>query len=270
MVEWRARMAAEKKIDKRMEAETIVQLKHMLEMELRRIQEANQVDMIMFVGIDGRIFASLIPQLLDGPQFRLLNLVKGNLTSICSQLKAENLTISIQQYKDGSVIISGVGDNCFLVSVFSKPVDIKNLEPIVTSITKGSAVMNHLFEQKPITPETTAGYDDDVIEELSKLTRLLFVEKFDETREYKRNMELLTFLKKKIGSVVGIGAVDEIVTVTLNELGTTPAYMKDKDWLTFIQKVIDNHIAKVSGDIVADECRKTWISEIERKLKSFV
>jgi hypothetical protein len=263
-------MANKKDIDKRMEAVTVVQLKHMLEMELRRIKEANGIDIVMFVGIDGRIFTSLIPPILDAPQFRLLNLVKGNLTHICGQLEAENLTISIQQYKYGTVITSGVGDNCFLASIFTKPVNIEDLEPVVSSIIKGSTVLNHLFEQKPITPETTAGYEEDVIEELSKLTRLLFVEKFDETREYKRNMELLKFLKKKIGSVVGIGAVDEIVTVTLNEMGKTPPYMKEKDWVTFTQMVIDNHIAKTSGDIVADECRKTWISEIERKLKSFV
>ncbi|KYK26917.1 MAG: hypothetical protein AYK23_00560 [Candidatus Proteinoplasmatales archaeon SG8-5] len=263
-------MASDKKIDKRMEAETVVQLKHMLEMELKRIQETNKVDIIMFVGIDGRIFSSLIPQLLDGTQFRLLNLVKGNLPSICSQLTAENLEISIHKYKDGTVVISGVGDNCFLVSIFTKEVDIKELQPVVTGITKGSAVLNHLFELKPITPEAMQGYDDEVIEELSKLTRLLFVEKFDETREYKRNMELLKFMKNKIGSVVGIGAVDEIVTVTMNELGTSAPYMKEKDWIKFTEMIIDTHIKKASGDIVADECRKTWIPEIERKLKSFV
>jgi hypothetical protein len=242
----------------------------MLEMELKRIQETNNVDIIMFVGIDGRIFSSLIPQILDGSQFRLLNLVKGNLPSICSQLTAENLNISIQQYKDGTVVISGVGDNCFLVSIYSKPVEIDKLQPLITGITKGSAVLNHLFELKPVTPEAMAGYDQDVVEELSKLTRLLFVEKFDETREYKRNMELLKFIKNKIGSVVGIGAVDEIVTVTMNELGTSAPFMKDKDWIKFTEIIIDNHIKKASGDIVADECKKTWIPEIERKLKSFV
>jgi hypothetical protein len=263
-------MADQKKIDKRMDASTVVQLKHMLEMELSRIKENNGVDMIMFIGIDGRIFSSQIPPLLDAPQFKLLNLVKGNLTYMCGQLKAENLTISIQQYKHGTVITSGVGDNCFLVSIFSKPVDMKNISPTVTSITKGSAVLNHLFELKPITDEYMAGYDEDVKDELSTLTRLLFVEKFDETREYKRNMELLKFIKQKIGSVVGIGAVDEIVTVTLNEMGTSPAYMKEKQWLVFIESVINNQIQKTSGEIVADECRKTWIPEIERKLKSFV
>jgi len=124
-------MADRKKIDKRMEASTVVQLKYMLEMELRRIKETNGIDMIMFIGIDGRIFSSLIPPLLEAPQFKLLNLVKGNLPFICGQLKAENLTFSIQQYKHGTVIISGVGNNCFIVSIFSKPVDMKNISPTV-------------------------------------------------------------------------------------------------------------------------------------------
>ncbi len=263
-------MANQKTIDKRMEASTVVQLKHMLEMELKRIKKNNNIDMIMFIGIDGRIFSSLIPQLLDAPQFKLLNLVKGNLPYICGQLKAENLTISIQQYKHGSVIISGVGKNCFLVSILSKPVELDNIGPTVSSIINGSTVLNHLFELRPITPEAMADYEKEVSEELAKLTRLLFVEKFDETREYKRNMELLKFIKKKIGSIMGIGAVDEVVTLTLNEMGTTPAYMKEKDWLTFVQMIIDNHIKRTSGDIEADKCRTTWIPEIERKLKSFV
>jgi hypothetical protein len=263
-------MVTQKRIDKRMEAETVVQLKYMLEMELKRIKELNEVDIIMFIGIDGRIFSSLIPPVLNAPQFRLLNLVKGNLTSICSQLKAENLKFSIQQYKTGTLIISGVGNNCFLASIFTKPLEMSSIGVTVSRIINGSTVLNHLFELKPIKPEVLAGYNKEVAEELEKLTRQLFVEKFDETREYKRNMELLKFIKKKIGSVLGIGAVDEIVTVTLNEMGTTPPYMKDKDWLTFIQMIIDKQIKKASGDIVADECRRTWIPEIERKLKSFV
>ena len=63
------RMADKKKIDKRMEAKTVVQLKHMFEMELRQIKDANNIDMLMFVGIDGRIFASIIPHLFGPMQF---------------------------------------------------------------------------------------------------------------------------------------------------------------------------------------------------------
>ena len=180
------------------------------------------------------------------------------------------MKVSIQQYEFGSVIISGVGDNSFLASVLTTPLDIDTMGPTVTNIINGSTVLNHLFEQRPITDETTEAYDKAVKDELTRLTRQLFVEKFEETRGYKRNMELLKFLKQKISSVVGIGAVDEIVTLTMNELGTSAPYMKDKDWLKFVDMVIDKHIKERSGDIVADECKSTWVPEVERKLKSFV
>ncbi len=263
-------MVDKKKIDKRMEAKTVVQLKHMFEMELRHIKEDNGIDLLMFVGIDGRIFASIIPPILDPVQFKFLNLVKANLTSLCSQLKGDKMKVSIQQYEYGSVVVSGIGDNSFLASVFTTPLNIDSMGPTVTNIINGSTVLNHLFEQKPITAESVEGYNEAVQEKLTKLTRQLFVEKFEETRGYKRNMELLKFLKQKIGSVVGIGVVDEIVTLTMNELGTSASYMKDKDWLKFVDMVIENHIKDRSGDIVADECKRTWVPEVERKLKSFV
>jgi len=263
-------MVEKKKIDKRMEAKTVVQLKHMFDMELKRIKEDNGIDIVMFVGVDGRIFASIIPQMLDPVQFKFLNLLKGNLNYVCGQLQAYNLKVSIQQYDTGTIVISGIGANCFLASIFSKPLSIDSMAPTITNLINGSTVLNHLFEQRPMNPESLKGYDKAVTDELAKLTRQLFVEKFDETREYKRNMELLKFLKQKIGSVVGIGAVDEIVTVTMNEMGTSPAYMKEKDWLKFVERIVDAHIKTRSGDIVADECRKTWVPEVERKLKSFV
>ncbi|MBA3044905.1 MAG: hypothetical protein KKH41_07985 [Candidatus Thermoplasmatota archaeon] len=263
-------MVEKKKIDKRMEAKTVVQLKHMFDMELRRIKDDNNIDIIMFVGIDGRIFASLIPTILDSVQFRFLNLLKGNLPSLCSQLKGDKLKVSIQQYELGTVVISGIGANCFLASIFSKPLSIDTMGPTINNLVNGSTVLNHLFEQRSIAPEDLVDYDPAVAEELGKLTRQLFVETFEETRGYKRNMELLKFLRQKIGGVVGIGAVDEIITVTMNELGTSTAFMKDADWLKLVERVIENHIRERSGELVADQCRKTWVPEVERKLKSFV
>ncbi|MCK5309330.1 MAG: hypothetical protein KAJ33_06430 [Thermoplasmata archaeon] len=263
-------MADKKKIDKRMEAKTVVQLKHMFEMELRQIKDDNDIDMLMFVGIDGRIFASIIPPILDSVQFKFLNLVKGNLDSICSQLKGDKMKFNIQQYEFGSVVISSVGNNSFLASVLTTPLAIDSMGPTITNIINGSTVLNHLFEQRPITAENTESYNKAVQDELSRLTRQLFVEKFEETRGYKRNMELLKFLKQKIGSIVGIGAVDEIVTITMNELGTSTAYMKDKDWLKFVDTVIEIHIKERSGEIIAGQCKDTWIPEVERKLKSFI
>ena len=46
--------------------------------------------------------------------------------------------------------------------------------------------------------------------------------------------------------------------------------MKKNDWMTFLEKVIDDHVSRLSSDITAEECKRTWIPEIEAKLKSFV
>ena len=161
-------MVENQKIDKRMEAKTVVQLKHMFEMELRRIKDDNGIDILMFVGIDGRIFASIIPPILNPVQFKFLNLVKSNLTFVCSQLKGDKLKVSIQQYELGTVVISGIGANCFLASIFSKPLALDTMGPTITNLINGSTVLNHLFEQRPINPENLAGYDKAVTDELAK------------------------------------------------------------------------------------------------------
>jgi len=63
---------------------------------------------------------------------------------------------------------------------------------------------------------------------------------------------------------------DELLTLTFNELGTTAPYMNDKLWMMFAEKLINEHIKRASGDLVADECYKTWIPELQQKLKTFV
>ena len=131
-------------------------------------------------------------------------------------------------------------------------------------------VLRHVCELRPLTAEAMQGYDPEVVDELNKLSRLLFVEKFEDTRGFKRNQELLADFKKKIGGIVGVGAVEEVVTMTFNELGTNFAYMSKEQWMSFLNMVINQHIRKLRGDLVADECAKTWIPELERKLKSFV
>ena len=260
----------QKKIDKRMEAKTVVQLKHMLEMELSTIKEENQIDIFMFMGVDGRIFQSLIPPILDASQFRMLNMAKANLVHICNQMRSESLKISIQQYSFGTVIITAVSDNTFTASLFTRVLGIEEIGKVTANLVRGATVLNHLFQQKPITEAYLEGYDKEVADELSQLTRKLFVEKFEETREYKRNMEIMKYLRSKISSVVGIGMVDEVIVLTMNELGTTAAYMNEKKWLQFTEMVVNNHIKRISGDLVAGECMNTWIPEVERKLKSFV
>src|SRR5438034_183572 len=112
------------KVVKTMEAESVGLLKHMLESELKRARQENGFDIVLFLGVDGRIFASDVPWNLDPKQYRLLNLVKGNLPDICGQLSSQNLKLSVQQYDAGTIIISGVGDKAFLVFLATKPLEL--------------------------------------------------------------------------------------------------------------------------------------------------
>jgi hypothetical protein len=258
------------KMDKRLEAESVSLLRHLLDLELKRVKEENDVDIIMFMGVDGRVFSSHIPDMLDAKQFHLLNLVRGNMEHICMQLKAENLSFSIQQYEGGSVVISGVGKSAFLILLLTRVLEASEIQEFHDKVVNASIVMNHIFELRPITPEALSGYDESVANELQKLSRLLFVEKFDQTRGFKKNMEILALLKKKLAQVVGVGNVDEIVTLTFNELGTTAKFMTDEQWMQFTEKVISEHIRKLSGDMVADKCLKSWIPEIKEKIESFL
>ncbi len=263
-------LSQKKVLDRRLEAENVTLLKHLLSMELRRLKDEMGCDMIFFMGVDGRTFSSHVPFQLSTKQFYLFNLLKANMPHICSQLNSENLRIAIEQYREGTFVISGVGDKAFLAMVFSKPILPTEFQKLINGAIKGSTVIKHILELKPIKEETLQQYPKEVSDELRKLSRLLFVERFDQTKQYKKNMEILNFIKKKLADVVGVGAVDEIITVTFNELGTTAPYMTDQLWRIFLEKVIQNHVKKISGEIMADECYRTWMPELEKKLKSFV
>ena len=81
---------------------------------------------------------------------------------------------------------------------------------------------------------------------------------------------ILEMIKKKLESVLGKGAVNEVVTMTFNEMGMQMGMMKHADWMRFLEKVINDHISRLASDLIAEECRRTWIPEIEMKLRSFV
>jgi len=259
-----------KKMDKTLEAEDVTLLKHMLNMELRHMQQENDIDILMLIGVDGRIFASLIPPQLTPQQFFMLNMIKAKKPNICGQLKQENLSLAIEKYREGLIIITGVGKNAFLASLFARDLDPTAMDDTVKKLLTGSAVLRHVFELGRMDSATLSKLPDEVAAELKKLSRQLFVEQFEHTRKYKKNTEILEFIRKKLSETVDIGQVDEIITLTFNEMGTSAPYMTDRLWGMFMEKVIENHIRKLRGDILADECIRTWIPELERKLRSFV
>ena len=163
-----------KKMDKTLGAENITLLKHLLTIELRRLCDENNIDIVFFMGIDGRVFSSYIPQQLTPTQFHLLNLIKTNIPHICGQLSTENMKVSVQQFKEGSIIISGVGDNAFLVSIIGKNVQVSQIRDTMDSVITAGAVLKHILEVKPITEEAMADYPEEVSGELKKMSRLLF------------------------------------------------------------------------------------------------
>jgi len=256
-------------VDKTMGADTVGHLKHLLETELKRAREENDLDIAMFSGVDGRIFSSSIPNQLDPREYRLLNLLKGNLAHICNQLSGQNMMMSVQQFEAGTIIISGVGDRAFLVFLTAKSVEITKMQGVLANVLKTSIVVRHLFESRPITPEVLASYDEAVAGELKRLTRILFVEKFGETKEFKKNKEIAQYLQSKLGVLVGPGHLQEIVTMAYNEVGTTAPYMTAGHWDRFLTIVVDR-LRDLEGDAVAAKAEKEWRAHLKQVISSFV
>ena len=256
-------------VEKTMEAESVGLLRHILQTALREARERNAFDIVLFIGVDGRIFASEVPPRLDARQYRLLNLVKSNLGHICHQLSGQNMMLSVQQYDVGTIIISGVGDKAFLVFLSSRAMDFGAMQDTLRQVLRTSVTMKHVFEERPITPETLAGYDEEVARDLRGLSRTLFVEKFEDTRGYKRNMEVLDFLRKRLTATVGVGPRDEILTMAFNEVGTSAAYMEAGAWDRLLDLVC-GRVAEIAGDAGAETARREWTPQVKKILAAFV
>src|SRR5438876_10568846 len=93
-------------VDKTIAADTGGHLKLLLETELKRAREESNLDIAMFLGVDGRICSSSIPNQLDPREYRLLNLLKGILAHICNQVSGQKMMMSVHQFEPGTIIIS--------------------------------------------------------------------------------------------------------------------------------------------------------------------
>jgi len=257
------------KVDKTMGAETVGHLKLLLETELGHCREDNGLDIAMFLGVDGRIFASSIPNELNPREYRLLNLLKGNLAHICNQLSGQNMMMSVEQFEAGTVIISGVGERAFLVFLTTKPVEITKMQGVLANVVTTAIVVRHLFEEKAITPEVLASYDETVATELKRLTRFLFVQKFGETKEFRKNKEIETYFRQRLGALVGPGPLEETITLAYNEVGTSASYMTRDHWNRFLVLLIEK-LREIRGDTVAYRAEKEWKAYLNGVLSSFV
>lgn len=256
-------------MEKRLEAETVTLVKSLLEMELRRVRGDFGFDISMLIGVDGRIFATSIPDQLAAPQYRLLNLVKANLPNICAQLTSESMKLSVTQYEHGVVLIAPVGGRAFLVLLSGKMQDIATMGETVAHVKRASEVLQHVFQQKPMSAEALGAYEPETAEELRRLSRRLFVEKFEETTQYKRNMDLHNYLKAELTKAVGVGRVQEFLAHAYNEVGTSAPHMRDEQWMKLVELLVAR-VRGSEGDLLADRCAKAWGPEAKRRLKAFV
>jgi len=187
--------------------EDVSLLKFALKAQLKRLYETSDVDVLLFAGADGKIYASHIPDSIGARIFELTNLITNNLLHVSQQLEI-GLVQSVIEYKFGTVIFSSVGRGALLISLFTQKVDLtENIKKIDIS----REVMLHVFEQRPTTPEQLSQYSDEVAAELRLLGKVVFNEMYTQSSEYKKNMEILDDVKKRIATVMGqgVGEMDD-------------------------------------------------------------
>lgn len=246
--------------------EDVSLLKFALVSQLKRTYETSDVDVLLFAGVDGKIYASYIPDSIGTKIFELTNLITSNLLHISQQLSM-GLQQSVIEYEFGTVIFSSVGRGALLISLFTTKVDLsQNMRKI--EITR--EVMQHLFEQRPMTEAQLSTYPADVSRELRELAKCVFNEMYTQSSEYKKNMEVLSDIKKKITGVMGRGEVDQVLAMAFNEIASSPKWMTEKLWPLLLEMVINDQIRPLHGDYIADVCMAEWIPDIKRKLESFV
>ncbi len=246
--------------------EDVSLLKFALVAQLKRTHQSSDVDVLLFAGADGKIYASYIPESIGPKIFELTNLISHNLLHVSQQL-AMGLNQSVIEYDFGTVIFSSVGRGALLISLFTGRADLaQNMDRI--EITR--SVVQHIFEQRPMTAEQLASYPEEVAQELRVLSKIVFNEMYTQSSEYKKNMEILADIKVKITGVMGRGEVEQVLAMAFNEIASSPKWMTEDLWPLLVEMIIRDQIRPLHGDYVADVCEAEWIPDIKHKLESFV
>ncbi len=246
--------------------EDVSLLKFALVAQLKRTHQSSDVDVLLFAGADGKIYASYIPDSIGPKIFELTNLISHNLLHVSQQL-AMGLRQSVIEYDFGTVIFSAVGRGALLISLFTGKAD---LSENMGKIEVAKHVMQHIFEQRPMTKEQLATYPEEVAAELRILSKIVFNEMYTQSSEYKKNMEILADIKVKITGVMGRGEVDQVLAMAFNEIASSPKWMTEDLWPLLVEMIIRDQIRPLHGDYVADICEAEWIPDIKHKLESFV
>jgi hypothetical protein len=246
--------------------EDVSLLKFALVSQLKRTYESSDADVLLFAGADGRIYASYIPDSIGPKIFELTNLISHNLLHVSQQL-AMGLKQSVIEYDFGTVIFSSVGRGALLISLFAGKADLSD---DMHKIQVAREVIQHIFEQRPMTADQLSNYSEEVASELRILAKIVFNEMYTQSSEYKKNMEILADIKKKITGVMGRGEVEPALAMAFNEIASSPKWMTEDLWPLLVEMIIRDQIRPLHGDYVADICEAEWIPDIKRKLESFV
>ena len=255
---------------KSLEAADATLLKQVLQLELDALRADAGVDVVFLMGVDGRIFASSIPRKLATVQFRLMERVKQQVPHTAASLRRSQLKLQIQAYEEGAVVIAQAGQGAFLAAVKVDHGSMKGMDPIIRRTDIACQAVAHILKEKGFADEDMRGYPEEVKSELKSLSYRLFREAYDTTKGARKNREIAEFLRRKVKDRLGAGLVDEVMELTYNELGTTERFMNDKLWQRFVEIVVEKHVRRLSGDIVADVCRRTWSKDVGRMIESFV
>ncbi|AEH60436.1 hypothetical protein Mzhil_0569 [Methanosalsum zhilinae DSM 4017] len=247
--------------------EDVSLLKFALTRQLQRMYETTDVDVIMFSGVDGKIYASYIPDSVGSKIFELTTLISNNMLHIAKQLDM-GLKQSVVEYDTGTTaIFSSVGKGALLISLFTRRTDLaENMNKI--EITR--KVMQHVFEQRPMTSDQLAEYPSQVADELRILSKSVFDEMYTHSSEYKKNMEILADIKDKIATVMGKTEVDQVLAMAFYEVASSPKWMTEDLWIMLVEMIINQQIRPLHGDYIADICETEWIPDIRHKLEAFM
>jgi len=255
---------------KSLDAEDVTLLKQVLQLELDALRADAAVDVVFLMGADGRIFASSIPRKLAQPQYRLMERVKQQVPHIAASLRRQHLKLQVQTYEEGAVVIAEASRGSFLAAIKVGQGSVKGLDAVIGRTEVACKAVAHLMAERGFSDEEMKGLPDEVRAELKALSYRLFREAYDTTKGARKNREVADFLRKRIRDRLGAGLVEEVMGLTYNELGTTERFMNDKLWQRFVDIVVEKHVRRLSGDIVADVCRRTWSKDVGRMLESFV
>jgi hypothetical protein len=255
---------------KSLEAQDVRLLKQVLQIELDTVRVQAGVDIVLLIGGGGRILASSMPTTLPPRGFALMERVKAQVPGLAAALRRQRLRLQVQSFEEGSVVVAQVGSGTYLAALKADGSSVAAMDAVIGRLTVACRVLDHVLRQKGFAEDDMLNEPEAVRAELKALSYRLFREAYDTTKTARKNREVAQFMRKRIRDRLGAGLVDEVMDLTYNELGVTERFMNDLLWQRFIEAVVEKHVRRISGDIVADVCARTWSRDVQRMVESFV